>query len=644
MAQRALFNLASRRAATLSAVPPWRHQNSSNDVAAISGILSQFLFYVQPPRRWQSSSRSRSSRSGSGRSGSGGGGSSGAGGGTVSHNNNNVHDDSLPFADPLGDSLHHRQARGWLFPDLYGSQDGAGGRMTDVCEVRSDGSVSQLRLGAHDIADGFGLEPLDLLSLERDSICMVQPRGVSLIIALAELRLVVKADSALVLLPHNTRDPSLPAPARYSGRLVDFAEGLGEHLRDRATLIPSRESPASHITFGRSTSRAAAPFERVVLECALYALQKKLSRRLASLRLLADDILHQVNAAASMGDFVRHAEALSAMGDSVESFEQVSELTVRALERLLSDAEDLQRTPISARTLAAMSAAEAVNESDMAVSANVAPLPPMSSEARAQIEADADQVEVILETYALVFEELAKESRGLARKLATTQHTAELLQNNHRNRLLGMELQVAMGSLAAGLAVIWPSLFGMNLNHGIPEDHPAAFWQAVAVSVATGAVVYGGLRAMAQGRGAGLSGYFRGPRAANRMRQDAGGVVGGNGSYKSFNGSSDGAGGKLSRDAALELHDVVLAHMEGKRGLNNDSRGLRYSSLSLKQDEFRALLGSLHEGGTLTTEQLESLWVSFDFNRDGLLDYSDVLKLLASRYTIDPSAMKHHSR
>lgn len=223
---------------------------------------------------------------------------------------------------------------GWQFPDaaVHVQQD------VQLCRIRADGGCGQMRVGASELMDEFGLQARDVLSLERSQLTVVQPRGgKSIILALADLRLLVAQDCAVVLLPGAGQ-----ASERHDS-IVAFSQGLARHIE---SSLATDESPFFEMIVRTLASlyRPCPPprlsdcpvFRRVtcnphnlwtqVLEAVLFSLERKYTRRIRSFDVVVENVLSNVRKVTGSGDITQHAGALVPLSESLTRFEHVRRL------------------------------------------------------------------------------------------------------------------------------------------------------------------------------------------------------------------------------------------------------------------------------------------------------------------------------
>ncbi|QRV91472.1 mitochondrial inner membrane magnesium transporter [Ceratobasidium sp. AG-Ba] len=125
---------------------------------------------------------------------------------------------------------------------------------------------------------------------------------------------------------------------------------------------------------------------------------------------------------------------------------------------------------------------------------------------------DDDEVELLLETYLKYAASLTlNASRNLQRLNSASQHLTLLLSST-RNRLLHLEIRLAIATLAVSSAALPGAILGMNLTNHF-EDHPWAFYAVTCVIALIGVI------ATQAGR-AGL-------RVARRVKMEQAGLLAG---------------------------------------------------------------------------------------------------------------------
>lgn len=157
---------------------------------------------------------------------------------------------------------------------------------------------------------------------------------------------------------------------------------------------------------------------------------------------------------------------------------------MRAIEDLLKDPLDMQMMLLGAATATP-------SRGDWQVDIGVPGGDPRCEDSPEDtLEAAASDLEILLETYVLQFEQFADDVRKLQRKISTTHQSLQLVQSHQRNNLIQTEVNITVGALALSFALIVPSLFGMNLVHGYEEVDQSMFWGVAAATCTGGAGVF----------------------------------------------------------------------------------------------------------------------------------------------------------
>lgn len=93
-------------------------------------------------------------------------------------------------------------------------------------------------------------------------------------------------------------------------------------------------------------------------------------------------------------------------------------------------------------------------------------------------DSDHEEVELLLESYLKIIEEVAARVEELSRNMESTEDIVNIGLIGQRNELLLLELRLSIGTFAAAMGSLGASFFGMNLHSGL-ETHPTAFYGTV---------------------------------------------------------------------------------------------------------------------------------------------------------------------
>jgi Mg2+ and Co2+ transporter CorA len=128
----------------------------------------------------------------------------------------------------------------------------------------------------------------------------------------------------------------------------------------------------------------------------------------------------------------------------------------------------------------------------------------LSDKSRGKAHATSDhlEVELMLEHYLSLADELSSTAKAASSSLQSTQSMLSVVLDSQRNDLIVMDLRANLATLAISLSALVTGLFGMNLPNFYDVGGlfgAEAFVGACLVSVGVGASIFGwGLRAMAR--------------------------------------------------------------------------------------------------------------------------------------------------
>ncbi|AGO12022.1 AaceriADR359Wp [[Ashbya] aceris (nom. inval.)] len=103
-------------------------------------------------------------------------------------------------------------------------------------------------------------------------------------------------------------------------------------------------------------------------------------------------------------------------------------------------------------------------------------------------EADASEVEMLLETYYKQCDEYVQQSGSLLQNIKSTEDVVNIILDANRNSLMLFELKVTIYTLGFTVATLIPAFYGMNLKNFI-EESVWGFGGVLVVSVAAGLAV-----------------------------------------------------------------------------------------------------------------------------------------------------------
>jgi magnesium transporter len=193
-------------------------------------------------------------------------------------------------------------------------------------------------------------------------------------------------------------------------------------------------------------------------------------------------------------------------------------------------------------------------------------------------EQNHDEVELLLESYHKIADEIVQVSSNLVSAIRNTEEIVRAILDANRNSLMLLDLKFSIGTLGISAGMFIAALYGMNLKNFIEEDHLGF---AGVTGLCTAVTVFGCMWA------------FRRLRKVQRLR-----MWGESGSHQrgrargalTANESNRGSWGDIESPLGVanhwERHDH-LRHEHGPTGqhIRGGARGLADMVANMKQDE-----------------------------------------------------------
>ena len=300
------------------------------------------------------------------------------------------------------------------------------------------------------------------------------------------------------------------------------------------------------------------PFEHIVLEECLRALQRKYERRVFYVRPIVERLVQRLGDSAPE-QLAESLYQLYPLSNTLQHFVTMSGSMLAAVETVLNNPRDM---------------------ADACLTAKATQQPP---------DADADRLELLLETYHSLLAETLQSANQLVRSTDNKRSLVQLQLSAYRNYLIHKELQLSIAGVSIALPTFIAGIFGMNLTSGV-EEAANWFWPLTAASVVAGGAAYSVLT-----------------RAISRSSP----------STRQFSRLQDfiiGIDGNLA-DAASTLR--ALRAKAGAEG----------TSAAVSKSEFARLQAAV-TGKEPTPEEVQLLYDMFDANNDGQLEVDEALSLL----------------
>ncbi|PYH97658.1 cora-domain-containing protein [Aspergillus ellipticus CBS 707.79] len=259
----------------------------------------------------------------------------------------------------------------------------------------------------------YGLLPRDLRKIDSSTLPHILVRPSAILINLLHLRVLIKADRVLVFDAYGSTDS-------YMQSL--FVYDLEGKLRQKQSM---------------GTGAAALPYEFRALEAVLISVTTGLEEEFNGVREPVVRVLRALEEDIDR-DKLRH---LLIYSKKLGTFEQKARLVRDAIDDLLEADDDL--------------AAMYLSESARGIERE---------------EDDHQEVEMLLESYHKVCDEIVQASGNLVTGIRNTEEVVKAILDANRNSLMLLDLKFSIGTLGLATGTLFSALYGMNLKNFIEES------------------------------------------------------------------------------------------------------------------------------------------------------------------------------
>jgi magnesium transporter len=348
------------------------------------------------------------------------------------------------------------------------SRNAAGADQKLRCtEFDANGSVTLVsgEFKKSELIAKYGLLPRDLRKIDSSVLPHILVRPTAILINLLHLRVLIQSDRVLVFDAYGSTDS-------YTQSL--FMYDLEGKLRQKA-------DPRNGSTY--------LPYELRALEAVLISVTSGLEAEFALVREPVAHILQALEEDIDR-DKLRH---LLIHSKKLGTFEQKARLVRDAIDDLLEADDDLAAMYLTER----------------------------KANGKAREEDNHQEVEMLLESYHKICDEIVEISGLLISNIRNTEEVVKAILDANRNQLMLLEIKFSIGTLGLAGGTLVAGLYGMNLKNFI-EESDLAFGGVSVVCFALSAIicVYGmrKLRKVQKVRmwGEGIDVFGRQPRASGR--------------------------------------------------------------------------------------------------------------------------------
>ncbi|KAJ5952870.1 Magnesium transporter MRS2/LPE10 [Penicillium vulpinum] len=261
----------------------------------------------------------------------------------------------------------------------------------------------------------YGLLPRDLRKIDSSTLPHILVRPRAILINLLHLRVLIKADRVLVFDAYGSTDSYMQSLFIYD---------LEGKLRQRQSQ-------------GASQPSQSLPYEFRALEAVLISVTSGLEEEFNGVR---DPVVRVLRALEEDidRDKLRH---LLIYSKKLGTFEQKARLVRDAIDDLLEADDDLAAMYLSERSIG-----------------------------KEREEDDHQEVEMLLESYHKVCDEIVQASGNLVTNIRNTEEVVKAILDANRNSLMLMDLKFSIGTLGLATGTLFSALYGMNLKNFIEES------------------------------------------------------------------------------------------------------------------------------------------------------------------------------
>ncbi|KAJ5595503.1 uncharacterized protein N7459_001711 [Penicillium hispanicum] len=257
----------------------------------------------------------------------------------------------------------------------------------------------------------YGLLPRDLRKIDSSTLPHILVRPSAILINLLHLRVLIKADRVLVFDAYGSTDSYMQSLFIYDleGKL--------------------RQKP--------SQANQALPYEFRALESVLISVTAGLEEEFNGVREPVVRVLRALEEDIDR-DKLRH---LLIYSKKLGTFEQKARLVRDAIDDLLEADDDLAAMYLSER-----------------------------AKGKQREEDDHQEVEMLLESYHKVCDEIVQASGNLVTNIRNTEEVVKAILDANRNSLMLLDLKFSIGTLGLATGTLFSALYGMNLKNFIEES------------------------------------------------------------------------------------------------------------------------------------------------------------------------------
>ena len=284
-------------------------------------------------------------------------------------------------------------------------------------EFNADGKVTLVsgEFKKSELIAKYGLLPRDLRKIDSSLLPHILVRPSAILINLLHLRVLIQADRVLVFDAYGSADSYTQSVFMYD------LEGKLRHKSDR-------------------NSGSYLPYEFRALEAVLISVTSGLESEFVGVREPVVRVLRELEEDIDR-EKLRH---LLIHSKKLGTFEQKARLVRDAINDLLDADDDLATMYLTER-----------------------------SSGKKRDENDHQEIEMLLESYHKICDEIVEISGNLISNIRNTEEVIKAILDANRNSLMLLELKFSIWTLGLGTGTLIAGLYGMNLKNFIEESDVA---------------------------------------------------------------------------------------------------------------------------------------------------------------------------
>ncbi|KAL3154512.1 hypothetical protein ABBQ32_013974 [Trebouxia sp. C0010 RCD-2024] len=351
-------------------------------------------------------------------------------------------------------------------------------------KVDQDGSSSIIQAEKNELTHRLGVQLRDLrvldplLAASYPSAILARDRA--LVVNLEHIKCIIATDHVLVT---NAEDDTVLAFVEELQRRCASAPDTDSSNQDASQSSPDvvvMNGEQGDMTRENMFPFLEIPYELRVLEVVLESVCTHLERLTSELEAAAHPALDALTNKVSTHNLERVRRIKNRMVRLNTRVETIHEL----LEKLLDDDDDMKDLNLTAKQL---EMERTVSLQRNSLKAGQPPGSPLFGAEPEDDDADAQEVEMVLETYFMHIDNTYNKLQTLTEYIDDTEDYINIELDNQRNQLIRIELVLTAATFSVAIIGSIAGIFGMNLNNQREDSY--AIFLVVTLASTVGAVL-----------------------------------------------------------------------------------------------------------------------------------------------------------